>query len=72
MIDHGQPVCKLTFERLIEPPDDLYGDAMRSSYQEQQDALSKYFERPLPPGHPVRPPQGIPQTSQDRLPFEAL
>ena len=25
MIEHGQRVCKLTFERMFEPPDLLYG-----------------------------------------------
>jgi dCTP deaminase len=70
MIDHGQQVCKLTFERLIEPPEDLYGDAIRSSYQEQQDALSKYFERPLPGGRPFPSPHGMPQAHQGRLPLE--
>jgi dCTP deaminase len=43
MIEHGQKVCKLTFERLMEPPDVLYGDSIGSSYQQQQESLSKHF-----------------------------
>jgi dCTP deaminase len=46
MIEHGQPVCKLTFERMLEPPDALYGRDVGSSYQLQQDTLSKHFQRP--------------------------
>ena len=42
MIEHGQRVCKLTFERMLEPPEALYGET-GSSYQRQVDTLSKYF-----------------------------
>jgi dCTP deaminase len=45
MIEHGQPVCKLTFERMLEAPDTLYGRDVGSSYQLQQDTLSKHFRR---------------------------
>jgi dCTP deaminase len=45
MIEHGQPVCKLTFERMLEPPETLYGRDAGSSYQLQQDTLSKHFQR---------------------------
>ena len=45
MIEHGQPVCKLTFERMLEPPETLYGRDVGSSYQLQQDTLSKHFQR---------------------------
>jgi dCTP deaminase len=46
MIEHGQRVCKLTFERMLEPPLTLYGHSLRSSYQQQEDALGKHFIRP--------------------------
>jgi dCTP deaminase len=43
MISDGQPVCKLTFERMLEPPTTLYGPAIGSSYQQQVDTLGKHF-----------------------------
>jgi dCTP deaminase len=45
MVEHGQPVCKLAFERMIEEPDVLYGEDVGSSYQGQQTMLSKHFTR---------------------------
>jgi dCTP deaminase len=56
MIEHGQRVCKLTFERMLEPPLAPYGHSIRSSYQQQEDALGKHFLRPsaglgYPPEH---------------------
>ena len=46
MIEHGQAVCKLTFERMLEPPEILYGPSIGSSYQRQDETLSRYFRRP--------------------------
>jgi hypothetical protein len=46
MIEHGQRVCKLTFERMLEAPTLLYGEAIGSSYQRQHETLGKYFLRP--------------------------
>jgi dCTP deaminase len=46
MIEHGQAVCKLTFERMLEPPAILYGPAIGSSYQQQVETLSRHFRRP--------------------------
>jgi dCTP deaminase len=46
MIEHGQRVCKLTFERMLEAPTRLYGEAIGSSYQRQHETLGKYFLRP--------------------------
>ncbi|HEY4428522.1 MAG TPA: 2'-deoxycytidine 5'-triphosphate deaminase [Solirubrobacteraceae bacterium] len=43
MVEHGQPVCKLAFERMAEEPDVLYGEELRSNYQGQQTMLSKHF-----------------------------
>jgi dCTP deaminase len=46
MIEHGQRVCKLTFEHMLESPSELYGQAIGSSYQQQEETLSKHFLRP--------------------------
>jgi dCTP deaminase len=48
MVQNGQRVCRITFERLVEPAEMLYGESIRSSYQGQQSTLSKYFCRPQP------------------------
>lgn len=45
MIEHGQRVCKLTFERMLEPPGVLYGQGIGSNYQNQQDTLGKHFRK---------------------------
>ena len=42
MIEHGQRVCTLTYEKMLETPDVLYG-ATSSHYQFQTQALSKHF-----------------------------
>jgi dCTP deaminase len=46
MIEHGQPVCKLTFERMLEPPSVLYGSGIGSNYQRQVETLGKHFRVP--------------------------
>ena len=43
VIEHGQIVGRLTYERLTELPNRLYGSAVRSNYQGQGIALSKHF-----------------------------
>jgi dCTP deaminase len=45
LIEHRQPVCKLTFERMIEPPQKLYGADIGSNYQGQVETLGKHFRR---------------------------
>ncbi len=45
MIEHRQRVGKLTFERMVEEPDVLYGEGIGSSYQGQADTLGKHFRR---------------------------
>jgi dCTP deaminase len=50
MIEHGQRVCKLTFERMLEEPSRPYGSAAGSSYQGQEVALGKHFVRHRGPG----------------------
>ena len=43
MIEHGQKICTLTFERMLETPEKLYGAQIGSSYQGQGLVLSKHF-----------------------------
>ncbi len=43
MIEHGQKVCTLTFEKMLESPEKLYGPEIGSSYQGQGLILSKHF-----------------------------
>ncbi len=45
MVENGQAVCKLTFERMLEEPTALYGSGIGSSYQQQEETLSRYFKR---------------------------
>jgi dCTP deaminase len=52
LVEHGQRICKLTFERMVEAPQELYGEAIGSSYQYQDLTLSKHFRR-----HRQRQPQ---------------
>lgn len=46
MIEDGQQVCRLTFERMICEPAKLYGRDIGSNYQGQVDTLGKHFRRP--------------------------
>jgi dCTP deaminase len=43
VVEHGQAVCKLGFERMSAQPKRLYGAELRSHYQNQMTTLSKYF-----------------------------
>jgi dCTP deaminase len=43
MIEQGQRVCKLTFDRMLAEPDQLYGEGINSNYQRQEETLSKHF-----------------------------
>ena len=47
MVEHGQRVCKLTFERMLCRPTRLYGQDIGSHYQGQTRTLGKHF-RPEP------------------------
>ncbi len=42
-LEHGQTLCKLTFERMQEEPDKLYGADLGSRYQRQYLALGRQF-----------------------------
>lgn len=44
-VEHGQNICKLSFERMTDVPDRLYGTQLQSNYQGQQIALGKHFKR---------------------------
>jgi dCTP deaminase len=46
VIEHGQVVGRLVYERLTAPPKKLYGAGLKSSYQRQGIALSKHFKAP--------------------------
>lgn len=48
MIEHGQRVCKLTFERMLAEPTQLYGQGIGSNYQQQTDTRGKHFRLPRP------------------------
>jgi dCTP deaminase len=52
MIEHGQRVCKLTFERMLEEPTLLYGQGIGSNYQQQTETLGKHFRLPKDPTEP--------------------
>jgi len=55
MVEHRQPICKLAFERMLAPPDRLYGADVGSSYQGQETMLSKHFAEQMvgEPGGPT-------------------
>lgn len=44
VIEHGQVVGRLMYDRLTSPPHRLYGKGLASSYQSQGIALSKHFK----------------------------
>jgi dCTP deaminase len=43
LIEAGQPVGKIVFERMLEEPTMLYGSEIGSSYQGQSTTLGKHF-----------------------------
>jgi len=45
ILEHGQIIGRLVFERLTDPPTQVYGAALGSHYQRQGLALSKHFKR---------------------------
>ena len=46
ILEHGQIIGRLVFERLTDPPPEVYGDGMGSNYQRQGLKLSKHFRLP--------------------------
>jgi dCTP deaminase len=43
ILEHGQVIGRLIFERLTDPPSQVYGEALGSNYQRQGLKLSKHF-----------------------------
>jgi dCTP deaminase len=43
ILEHGQTIGRLVFERLTDPPSELYGQTIGSNYQRQGLKLSKHF-----------------------------
>ena len=43
VLEHGQVVGRLVYERMVEPPERLYGTGVASNYQGQGLKLSKHF-----------------------------
>lgn len=70
MIEHGQRVCKLTFERMLEEPDKLYGQGIGSSYQRQEETLGKHFTRTRKTGSPPARAGAHDDPGQIRLPID--
>ncbi len=46
VLEHGQIVGRLVYERMIEPPKTLYGAGLKSNYQGQGLKLAKHFRSP--------------------------
>lgn len=44
VLEHGQVVGRLVYERMTSPPDQLYGAGIKSNYQGQGLKLSKHFK----------------------------
>ncbi|WMS44078.1 2'-deoxycytidine 5'-triphosphate deaminase [Acuticoccus sp. MNP-M23] len=44
ILEHGQVVARLAYERMAELPDQLYGTDIKSNYQAQSLKLSKHFK----------------------------
>ena len=63
MIEHGQRVCKLTFEKMVAEPSKLYGEGIGSNYQGQVDTLGKHFRR--------EPAPNASQRDEDHAPVQA-
>lgn len=55
VVEHGQRVCKLVFERLLEDTQLLYGAGIGSTYQNQKLTLSKHFVSQGPRGQLTLP-----------------
>ena len=46
ILEHGQVIGRLVFERLTDPPPNSYGQGIGSNYQRQGLKLSKHFREP--------------------------
>ncbi|MBL6846500.1 MAG: 2'-deoxycytidine 5'-triphosphate deaminase, partial [Planktomarina sp.] len=45
VLEHGQVVGRLVYEKMFEPPSQLYGLESQSNYQGQKLKLSKHFKQ---------------------------
>lgn len=73
-LEHGQRLCKLTFERMSSRPDALYGADLGSRYQHQYLALSRPFVKdqagvPKPRIRKRVDQQHLPLVAADRAPL---
>lgn len=71
-LEHGQRLCKLTFERMSETPDKMYGSELGSRYQRQYLALSRQF---IPDQMGLKKPRlnsRVDQQPLDLVPVDAL
>jgi dCTP deaminase len=66
-LEHGQRLCKLTFERMAETPHTLYGAGLGSRYQRQYLALSRQF---LPDQMGIKKPRV--RTRVDQQPLDLV
>ena len=48
ILEHGQPVGRLIFEKMLTRPKIIYGKTIHSNYQGQKLKLSKHFKEPIP------------------------
>jgi dCTP deaminase len=46
ILEHGQIIGRLIYERLTDTPASLYGQGIGSNYQKQGLKLSKHFRTP--------------------------
>ncbi len=46
ILEHGQVIGRLVFERLTDPPPEIYGQGIGSNYHKQALRLSKHFKLP--------------------------
>ena len=46
ILEHGQTIGRLVYEKMAAPPESLYGAALGSNYQAQGLKLSKHFRPP--------------------------
>ncbi len=78
-LEHGQRLCKLTFERMAARPDVLYGEGIGSRYQRQGLALGRQFRAErmgVPRAGPRKkldqsPLRLVPESRPDPLPVMA-
>lgn len=69
-LEHGQRLCKLTFEWMTEPPEKAYGSAIGSRYQRQYLALGRQFKADK--GALLEPPSRALRLFDEPMPMEAL